>query len=213
MILREIARCVFKLKGWKVDGQLPPHPMKFLLLIGPHTCDMDVVLSLGAAVDEKVPLKLLVTHDAFNGIQGPILKMLGAIPVNKNAKGGMVGQVAKMFEEHEAFVMALAPEGSKFKTQRLRTGFWHIARQANVPLQLVAWDYDRKAFMIGPLIEATDDMEHDLRFIWDYYKNNGVPRHPHRGVSGELELPPMIKPKPSEKKVEEPVKTELSSQG
>jgi hypothetical protein len=155
-------------------------------------------------LDEEV--KLLVSDHAFTGIKGPLLKALGAIPIDKTAKGGMVGEVSRMYKEHDAFVMALAPEGSKFKTNKLRSGFWYIAREANVPLILCGWDYSKKEMFIGPTYHVTDSIEDDMKFIWNFYLNNGVPRWPKRGVSGELQLPTVIKP--TEEKADKPVETE-----
>ena len=88
-MLRFIAKSIFKLNDWKLEGDVPPKPHKFILAFGPHSSDVDVPLGLGAAATGGIRIKLLVNKREFKHLQGPLLRACGAIPVDKEMKGGI----------------------------------------------------------------------------------------------------------------------------
>jgi len=186
-MIKTIAKLIFKLQGWKTEGVLPPRPHKFILLCGPHTSNWDVLYGLGAASIRKLDMRMLVNKKMFKPILGTILKSAGGIPVNKEAKEGVVSKAIQLFNENKEFVLTINPEGGKAKTNKFRTGFYHIAIQANVPIVMCYFDYERKVLGISEQFHLTGDMQNDFQYIWDYYKK--IPgKFPEHGISGELQF-------------------------
>ena len=155
--------------------------------MAPHTSDWDVVYSMGAAELLGVNIQVLIVDRLFKGIRGPILRSLGGIPVNKEKNEGMVSKAVQLFKEREELILAVNPEGGKYKCKRFRTGFYQIAKQANVPIYLFYVDYQKKVVGVGPKFVAANSMEDDLRSIWNYYKDKRG-KYPENGMVGEVPL-------------------------
>jgi len=187
VILKIITRYIFTLKRWKVEGELPPKPHRFILLCGPHTSNWDVLYGLGASSIKHLDNKMLVNKKMFKPLLGSILKKLGAIPVNKEENEGVVSKAIEMFKNNKEFVLTINPEGGKTKCTKFRTGFYHIAKQANVPIVMCYFDYKRKVVGIRNLFYLTDNMQNDFIKIWEYYKNIEG-KFPKNGISGKLEF-------------------------
>lgn len=186
-MLKTIAKLIFKLQGWKTEGILPPKPHKFILLCGPHTSNWDVLYGLGAASIRNLNMKMLVNKKMFKPILGSILKSAGGIPINKEANEGVVNKAIQLFKENKEFVLTINPEGGKAKANKFRTGFYHIAMQANVPIVLCYFDYKRKVLGVSNQFYITGNMQSDFLKIWDYYKNIQG-KFPEYGISGELQF-------------------------
>lgn len=116
-------------------------------------------------------------HTLFRPPFGWLFRWLGGTPVRRDVREGVVEQVAATFEAHERFVLALAPEGTRRRVKHWRTGFYHIAREAGVPIALVAFDYGRKRIIAGPATVPTGDIESDFRRMRAFF--DGVtPQNP-----------------------------------
>lgn len=98
------------------------------------------------------------------------MRWLGGIPVNRDASQNLVSQIVKTFNENDNLLLALFPEGTRKNVLKWKTGFWHIAVQAEIPIQLVSLDYDRRATVFGPVIEPSRSLEADMQRIQKYYQ-------------------------------------------
>ena len=98
------------------------------------------------------------------------MRRFGGIPVHRSASQDVVSQTVKAFMDKDKLLLALSPEGTRKKVTRWKTGFWHIASQAGVPIQLVSFDYSRRIVECGPVIEVSNNIEDDMRQIQEYYK-------------------------------------------
>ncbi len=109
--------------------------------------------------------------------------MLGGYPVDRSKTGNFVQSVVDIFDQHEEFAIALAPEGTRGKVDKFKTGYYYIAKGAGVPILLVSFDYGKKVVKYDPeVFYTTDDSEGDLKYIWNYYK--GVQgKNPAWGIS------------------------------
>ena len=103
--------------------------------------------------------------EAFWGPVGWILRKVGGVPVDRSAPGGIVDQVADEIRQSERMWFVLAPEGTRRKVENWKTGFWKIARRADVPVLCVGFDYPSRQIRVGELVTLTEDMESDLRRI------------------------------------------------
>ena len=175
-IRRAIGRTVLKLAGWDFEGALPDLP-KFVIAVVPHTSNWDFVVGVFARQAIGLRAHFLGKHTLFRPPFGWLFRWLGGTPVRRDVRAGVVEQVAATFARHEQFVLALAPEGTRRRVEAWRTGFYHIAREAGVPIALVAFDYGRKRVVVGPPTVPTGDTEGDLRAMRAFF-DGIVPRNP-----------------------------------
>ena len=173
-LLRGLGRAIFKLRGWTFEP-LPDYWQQKQVVIGcPHTALSDTLMAFAgfAIVEQKG--HIIVKREAFRWPLGPFLRSLGAIPVDRDAASGVVGQMAKEFAAREEFQLAIVPAGTRREGARLRTGFWHIAKAAQVPV--VCWFLDAKqkrTRWVGRLVPG-DDLAADLRAIKKMYADAGL---------------------------------------
>ncbi len=107
---------------------------------------------------------------------GWYFRWMGGHPVDRSKSNNFVEAVAQIFDEQEEFRLALAPEGTRKKVEKLKTGFYYIAKTASVPIVLVAFDHARKEVKFSAPIHPTDDMEYDFLAIHSFF----------RGVKGRV---------------------------
>jgi 1-acyl-sn-glycerol-3-phosphate acyltransferase len=177
-LLHYVALAILKVSGWRKEGQVPDAP-KFVAISAPHTSNWDLAIGLVLAFAFKVKVCWMGKDSLFRGPLSPIFKWLGGIPVDRSKSTGMVAQAIEAFRESERMIMIIAPEGTRSRTLHWRSGFYHIARGAEVPVALGFIDYRRKVTGIGPLITPTGDIDADMQAIRAFYA--GVtPKHPER---------------------------------
>jgi 1-acyl-sn-glycerol-3-phosphate acyltransferase len=87
------------------------------------------------------------------------LRWMGGIPVDRSSAHGIVGEAVDAFRNYPERVLVIAPEGTRRKVERYKTGFLHIAHGAGVPVLLVGLDYAARCVRIGPAIEVGPDIE------------------------------------------------------
>ncbi|GAB6142973.1 1-acyl-sn-glycerol-3-phosphate acyltransferase [Desulfocicer niacini] len=166
-------KLIYHLMGWTYDG-LPSYWAKKSVVIGfPHTANMDTVRALTYIKICRINAKLLVKADWFFWPMSILLKNLGGVPVHRNKAHGFVASIAEEYHKNDEFVLALVPEGTRKKTRRIRTGFWNIARAAQVPV--ICWFLDnknRKTCWVGQIIPS-DDLKGDLLKINALYQAHG----------------------------------------
>lgn len=135
-------------------------------MVGPHTSAIDFFVGLAARSIAGIPdAHYLGKKELFKPPFGFIFKWLGGTPVDRSARKNMVEQVAEYFQKEENFHVALSPEGTRKKVDKLKTGFYHIAKMAGVPLVITAFDYEKKQVIFSDPFYPTDDMEADFKMI------------------------------------------------
>jgi 1-acyl-sn-glycerol-3-phosphate acyltransferase len=181
-MLRLLLRLYWKLSGWKVAGDLPHQYKKMVLVVAPHTSWKDVLVGFAARNELKIyRAKFLGKKELFGGPFGFFFRWLGGIPVDRFSKQGMVEQVAAAFENNETFLLAMAPEGTRKRVDKLRSGFYHIAKAAKVPIQPVGLDFENKKIVLGEILFPGDDEEADFKKIIAFF--SGI-----RGANPEFDL-------------------------
>lgn len=171
-MLRFLVHSYWKSGGWKIEGNFPNEIRKMVIIVAPHTSWIDLVVGL-AARDE-----LRIRHSRFLGKKelffwplGGILRKLGGTPVDRFSQHGVVGEAVALFAENEDMVLALAPEGTRKKVDRLRTGFYNIAKTAGVPILPVGLDYKNHRVVVGIPFLTTNDESADLNRILDFFSS------------------------------------------
>ena len=167
---RLLSKLLFKLNGWEIIG---PHvyPQKCLVLAAPHTSNWDFLIGRCYAYIIGVKPKYLVKSELFLPVLATLLKWNGGIPVYRKAKNNVVEQVVDMLENATQLHLGIAPEGTRTKVVKWKTGFYHIASAAKVPLLLFAMDYKKKEVGVIAEFMITGDFEKDMLFIQQQYAN------------------------------------------
>jgi len=165
-----LGRMLMRLCSWRVEGKLCNSP-KLICLMGPHTSWWDFTNNLGLLLALGLDASWFIANKYTKGMSGKILAYLGAIPVERSQRMDMVTQMVNQFISRDKLVLAIFPEGTRKPVPGWKTGFWHIAKKANVAVQLVALDYKQRVTIFGPVITLTDDMDADIRHMRAFFKN------------------------------------------
>lgn len=169
-MLRWLLILWWKMNGWKVQGVFPDHIKKCVIAVGPHTSAWDIIV--GMAAREVVPIKkayFLGKKELFDGPFGWFFRMIGGTPVDRFSSQGMVEQAAAKFSQEEVFRLALSPEGTRKRVEKLRTGFYYIAKTAGVPILPVGMDFKHKALIIGEPLYLSGDEAADMKKIAAFF--------------------------------------------
>jgi 1-acyl-sn-glycerol-3-phosphate acyltransferase len=155
-LTRALARGALGLGGWRIEGDVPDEP-KLVLVGAPHTTNLDFVLTKLTAGALGVRLSWVGKRSLFPGPLGTVGRRLGGIPVDRASSQGFVDAMVAEFRRRERFYLALMPAGSRATPDRWRSGFYVIARDAGVPILLVAFDWGRRTMRLGPMLHARVD--------------------------------------------------------
>lgn len=156
--------------GWKLSGKLPEQHKKLVLAVAPHTHWFDILIGFAARNVMNINhAKFLGKKELFVGPQGWLLRKLGGTPVDRYAKLGMVDQVVELFNANDNFMLGLSPEGTRKRVDKLKSGFYHIAKKAGVPIVPIGLDYGNKKLVIGEAFFAGDNEAEDMEKIIAFY--------------------------------------------
>lgn len=164
MITRLLRFIFFKLMGWEIEGVFPDLN-KMIVAVVPHTKNFDFIVGIltRAAINEKI--NYVGKKELFNPITGWFFKALGGAPINRGAKENTVQAIVKTFKSRSFFRLAIAPEGTRKMVKQWKTGFYYIAREANVPILLVKFDYPQKKVSFLDLFYPTGDKKKDFEYM------------------------------------------------
>ena len=169
MMKRLLSKLLFKLNGWKVIG-IETYPSKCLVISAPHTSNWDFFIGRCYAYIIRIQPKYLIKGELFLPVLSALLRWNGGIPVYRKAKKNVVDQVYAMFNENSELNLGITPEGTRTWVKRWKTGFYHIAIKANIPILLLKMDYEIKEVGIICEFMPSGDFEKDMLFIQDKYK-------------------------------------------
>ncbi|MBU2648931.1 lysophospholipid acyltransferase family protein [bacterium] len=167
-LLRMMSLILLRILGWRIDGNLP-ETRKFVLIAAPHTSNWDAFYMSMVALVFRVNLYWMGKNTLFRGPVGFVTRFLGGIPIDRSMASGVVAQSIRVLKEIPEMVLAVPPEGSRKKVSHWKSGFYHIAAGAGVPIVLGYLDYGRKHTGIGPAIQPTGDLQRDFEAIRQFY--------------------------------------------
>lgn len=183
-MLAWLALFLLRLFGWRPEGTLPDIP-KYVIIAAPHTSNWDFVLMLALALAYKIRIVWMGKNSLFRWPLGLLFKRLGGIPIDRSSPHNVVEQAVEVFDKREKLIMVITPEGTRKKVKTWKTGFYYIAKGANVPILLGFADYKRKIAGFGPTIVSSGDIEADMRVIRDFY--SGIyGKHPEK--TGDVQV-------------------------
>lgn len=170
-MLRPLYILFFKIFGWKLNGSMPADLKKFVIAVAPHTSNWDFVVGVAARSILRIQkAQFLGKSQLFKPPFGWFFRMLGGHPVERTTSQDMVDQVVKIFDRHDEFILAMAPEGTRKKVEKLRTGFYYIAKGAHVPIVPVGFDYKKKEVVVGQPLYPSDSFDGDTEKILSFYR-------------------------------------------
>lgn len=177
-MFRLFCKFVFWIWGWKVGPWNVGELKKYVIIAVPHTSNWDFIIAIAVFSHLKIPLRFTIKQAWTKFPFGHIVKPLGAIGINRKKSLRMVDNMVDILNKAEGeMALVVTPEGTRSKVDKWKTGFYHIAVKANVPIALGYADYAKKEAGIGKIFYPTGDMKKDLKEIIDFYKNV-TPKHP-----------------------------------
>ena len=170
-----LGKSIFKLTGWTYQVDPSILEKKQVIIGFEHSSNLDAILSLAMFEILELNIHTLIKKELFKGPLKPILKYLGGIPVDRKSNLDIVAQMVQQFEQNEQFNLVIAPEATRAKNgearKPIRTGFWHIAKAANVPIVFLFVNQKTKKGGIFGKIYPTD-LDQDLLKIKAMYKEH-----------------------------------------
>lgn len=185
-ISQRIGHALLGLFGWRAVGRMPDYP-KLLAIGAPHTSNWDFVVMLPFALAIGAKITWMGKDSLFRWPFGGLMRALGGFPVQRGARMNAVEQAVERFRTSERLILVMSPEGTRKRTEHWKSGFYHIARGANVPIALGFLDYPNRTAGIGPTVHLTGDPEADLAVIAAFYADK-------RGKRAELGAPVRLAP-------------------
>ena len=155
--------------GWRVDGE-PPRAKKYVALAYPHTSNWDGLLLLALTRSVGMDISWLIKDDWMKGPLGVALRSQGAIGVNRKGAHNLVDRMVAEMKSRDELALFIPPEGTRGRAERWKSGFYHIALGANVPVIPAYLDYGRKRGGFGPAVHLTGNVREDMDKIRAYYK-------------------------------------------
>ena len=178
-LIRGVVLWYYKRQGW-TEFNANPDLRKCVVIAAPHTSNWDFVYFLGAATSLNIPLSFLGKKSLFRWPIGKALRELGGIAVDRSASQNYVQSIAEEFARRDAFMLTIAPEGTRSAVARWKTGFYHIAVQARVPLVLGMMDYSRKRVGLAEAFWPTGNYAEDMKKVLAFYQTT-TPKYPRQG--------------------------------
>ncbi len=162
------AKHTLQLFGWNLVADLPP-VQKYLLVGAHHTSNWDLPLVLLMMAALGLRLHWIGKDTLFTGPKGKIMRWLGGVPVERGANKNFVGQMVELYNNRQNMVITISPEGTRRRTDHWKTGFYHIALGARVPVAMGFLDYSNKTLGIGGYFYPTGDTDADLQVLQKFY--------------------------------------------
>jgi 1-acyl-sn-glycerol-3-phosphate acyltransferase len=160
----------FRLLGWKLIGTVDDSVKKCIVIVVPHTADVDFFIALLVRGIMNVEINFVGKKELFAFPFGYYFRSVGGAPLDRSGGKNNVDATVEVFNKREIFRLALSPEGTRKKVTELRTGFYYIALKANVPVIPVALDYGKKEVRVGLPISVTGNFEEDMKIILPFFK-------------------------------------------
>jgi 1-acyl-sn-glycerol-3-phosphate acyltransferase len=168
--VRWLGAAYLKLSGWRIEGDWPALK-KAVLVAAPHTSNWDGINMLATSGYYRVQLKWMGKKSLTEGPFGWLIKALGCVPIDRSASHDVVKAMSDEFAAREHIVLAIPPEGTRSAVREWKSGFYHIAVGANVPLVLSVLDYGRKTVRLAAVFYPSGDYDADLPLIRAHYAN------------------------------------------
>ena len=165
---KRLARWLLHATGWELAG-IRPSDTRYVLIAAPHTSNWDFPLMLMFAAAFDIKVSWMAKHSLFYPPMGWVMRALGGIPIIRHEKRNMVASLVETFATIPRLVLVVPTEGTRERSEYWKSGFYHIARQADVPIVPSFLDFKSKRGGFGPALTTTDDLNSDMQYFRDFY--------------------------------------------
>lgn len=167
-LVRWLSTAFLKLSGWRLEGDFPAID-KAVLVAAPHTSNWDGIYMLATAAHYRVQLNWMGKKSLTQGLFGGFIKALGCVPIDRAASNDVVKAMSEQFAARKRMILAVPPEGTRSAVRDWKSGFYHIAVAAHVPIVLSVLDYGTKTIRLAAVVHPSGDYDADLPLIRAHY--------------------------------------------
>lgn len=180
--MRYLWKAYLLVTGWKVIGPPPDQLKKCIVIVAPHTSNWDFITAVAVRGALQLNhIKFLGKKELFHTPFGFFFRLLGGYPVDRSHGQNQVDQVVELFNKNTEFAIALSPEGTRSRVDRLKTGFYHIAKSASVPIVMAALDYKNRQVIWSEAFQITGNQTADFNTILNFFRPIDG-RRPEKGM-------------------------------
>ena len=182
-MLDKLATLSLKAMSWKIDNHWSSDIDQCVMIAAPHTTNWDALYARLALKSMNIPVRITIKDSYMRFPFGPFIRALGGIGINRTPKQmgeerpSMVQVMTDLFKQYPKLVMMVTPEGTRARREHWKSGFYHIAIAANVPIALSYLDYKKKTAGVGKILYPSGNIEQDMREIMQFYANVS-PKYP-----------------------------------
>lgn len=180
-LFRKALVWIYRRNGWTAFGEIP-EPRKFVLIAAPHTSNWDFLYFIGLTEDLGIMPHFMAKKSLFRWPWKNFMLDMGGVPVDRSSNQNYVQAMIDEFAKRKEFMLTIAPEGTRGAVGKWKTGFYHIAMGAKVPLVVGMMDYAKKSGGLGPAIWPTGDFKADMARIAEFYAKV-TPKHPGKKMA------------------------------
>ena len=182
-VLDKLATLSLKAMSWKIDNHWSSDIDQCVMIAAPHTTNWDALYARLALKSMNIPVRITIKDSYMRFPFGPFIRALGGIGINRTPKQmgeerpSMVQVMTDLFKQYPKLVMMVTPEGTRARREHWKSGFYHIAIAANVPIALSYLDYKKKTAGVGKILYPSGNIEQDMREIMQFYADVS-PKYP-----------------------------------
>lgn len=180
-LFRKALVAIYRYNGWQAHGVVPS-PRRFVLIAAPHTSNWDFLNFIGLTADLGIKPHFMGKSSLFRWPWRNFMLDMGGVPVDRSSSQNYVQQMIEEFGRRDEFMLTIAPEGTRGNVRSWKTGFYHIAMGAKVPIVIGMMDYPSKTGGLGAAIWPTGDYEADMKEVAKYY-TKVTPKHPDKKMA------------------------------
>jgi len=161
----------FNLKGWTIDRSIPAGIRKAVVIAAPHTSNWDFVYALATFRLLKIKVRYLIKKEAYRFPLKGIIDATGGIPVKRHSNTRLVDTFIQELNGTDDLFLMIPAEGTRSLVKKWKSGFYHAALGADVPVLLGYLDFEKKTAGFGKTVFLTGDREKDMSVIREFYRN------------------------------------------
>ena len=169
ILLQKIGQFFLTITGWKFKGDIPRSD-RIILVAGPHTSNWDFLLALAFIFGLNLNVFWIGKHTLFKNGFSKIMRKLGGIPVDRASPELLMNEVSHIVKRQQGVIIAISPEGTRKKVERLKSGFLRIAKTTNSQILLAGIDFESKLIHLGKLFQPSGNTESDLLNVHNYFR-------------------------------------------
>ena len=170
MMRKIFSKIIFRIIGWKIVDALV-YPKKCLVIAAPHTSNWDFFIGKCYSYIVGIFPKYLIKSELFFPLIGDLLRLDGGIPVYRQSKNNVVNQIVQEYKKSDSFILGIAPEGTRKRVEKWKTGFYYIAEKSKIPILFLKIDYKNKEIGVFNQLFPTGNFKEDMLFIEEQFSD------------------------------------------